>query len=170
MEILKLSTDWARAEVFSAKIVWLFSVMTLLVAFGFWYWGKSAMSKAFVWPMVVTGVFLTIVGAGLFFANKPRILQFQQVYVENPKSFVQQEVQRTGKSQKDLGLVFKVLPILLIVAGLLILFLPAPVWRAIGITLALLVAFLMVVDSNTNARNSLYHEQLKNFRNDYGRK
>ena len=39
MDIIKLSTDWAKAEVFSAKIVWLFSVIELLAAIGFWYWG-----------------------------------------------------------------------------------------------------------------------------------
>lgn len=168
MEILKLSTDWAKAEVFSAKIVWLFSMITLVVAFGFWYWGKTTMSKAFVWPMFVTGIFLAIVGTGLFFANKPRISRFEQAYVESPQDFVAQELQRTSKSQDELGLVFKVLPVLLVISGLLILFLPAPVWRAIGITLALLVTFLMVVDSNTNARNSFYHEQLKTFRDDFG--
>ena len=30
MDIIKLSTDWAKAEVFSARIVWLFSVVELL--------------------------------------------------------------------------------------------------------------------------------------------
>ena len=32
MDIIKISTDWARAEVFSAKIVWLFSAVELLAA------------------------------------------------------------------------------------------------------------------------------------------
>ena len=37
MDIIKISTDWARAEVFSAKIVWMFSVVEVLAAIGFWY-------------------------------------------------------------------------------------------------------------------------------------
>ena len=35
MDILKLSTDWAKAEVFSAKIVLLLSLLIFLAAFGF---------------------------------------------------------------------------------------------------------------------------------------
>lgn len=169
MEILKLSTDWAKAEVFSAKMVWLFSIIVLVSAFGFWYWGKTTMAKSFVWPLVVSGLFLVAVGAGLFFANNPRISQFEQASGSNPASFVRQELQRTNKSQKDLATVFKVLPILLVVSGLMILFLPSPNWRAIGITIGLLTLFLMVVDSNTDARNTIYHEQLKSLNDESGR-
>ena len=58
MDIIKWSTDWARAEVFSAKIVWLFSVIELLTAIGFWYWGRTTMARAFIWPLLVMGLFL----------------------------------------------------------------------------------------------------------------
>ena len=53
MDILKLSTDWAKAEVFSAKISLLLSILFFLAAVGFWQLGKTAMAKAFVWPMLV---------------------------------------------------------------------------------------------------------------------
>lgn len=161
MDLLKLSTDWAKAEVFSAKMVWLFSIIVLMTALGFSYWGKTAMAKAFVWPMLVAGALLIAVGAGLFIANKPRITQFEQAFQYNSTAFAQQELQRTSKSQKDLSTVFKALPALLIIAALVILFLPTPIGRSIGVTLALLTAFLMAVDSNTDARNTAYHEQLK---------
>lgn len=165
MDLLKLSTDWAKAEVFSAKIVWMFSIVVVLVALGFWFLGKTAMAKAFFWPLLVSGLFLISVGAGLFFANKPRITQFEIEHQNNPTEFVQKELLRTEKSQKDLATVFKVLPLLLILSGLLIYFLPSPTWRAISITLGLLVVFLMAVDSNTDARNTAYHEQLKKINN-----
>lgn len=161
MDILKLSTDWAKAEVFSAKIVWIFSIITILVAIGFWYWGKTAMAKAFVWPLLIGGIFLLTVGAGLFFANKPRIVQFEKDYKENAQQFVQKELQRTSKSKSDLETVFKILPLLLVISGLIIYFFPIPTWRAIGITLALLIVFLMAVDSNTGYRNDIYNDQLK---------
>ena len=73
MDILKLSTDWAKAELFSARIVGLFSIIVLLSAAGFAYWGKTTMAKAFVIPVVVSGVLLITVGIGLYAANKPRI-------------------------------------------------------------------------------------------------
>jgi len=160
-DIVKLSTDWAKAEVFSGKIVWLFSLIYIVTAIGFLYLGKTAMAKAFVWPFLAAGIFLITVGAGLFFANKPRIAQFEKEYHQNPEAFVQQEIQRTAESQKQLTLVFRILPVIIIIAAILILGLPeSQNWRAIGITIIATAAFLMIVDSNTDSRNTIYHSQL----------
>jgi hypothetical protein len=48
MDIVELSTDRARAEVVSSKTVLLFSAVQLVTAIGFWYFGRTAMSKAFL--------------------------------------------------------------------------------------------------------------------------
>lgn len=160
MDILKLSTDWAKAEVFSAKMTLLTSLLFFLAAMGFGQLGKTAMAKAFVWPMLVAGVFLVAVAAGLYLANKPRIVQFETAYHSDAKTFIQTEIQRTAKSQNDLTLVFKVLPLIIIAAALLILFVNTPLWRAIGITTLLLMTVLMLIDSNTGARNTGYHQTL----------
>jgi hypothetical protein len=160
-DILKLSTDWAKAEVFSGKMVWLFSAIYIISAIGFWYLGRTAMAKAFVWPFLVAAFFLIAVGAGLFFANQPRITQFEKEYHQNPGNFVRQEVQRTAESKKQLTLVFRILPAIIIIAAIVILGLPGSEnWRAIGITVIVTAAFLMVVDSNTDSRNAIYHSQL----------
>jgi Flp pilus assembly protein TadB len=153
MDIIKLSTDWARAEVFSSKIVLLFSVVQILTAIGFWYFGRTAMAKAFFWPMLVCGVFLVAVGAGLYLANNPRIKKFETEGRENPSVFMETEFQRTTKSQGELSLVFKILPSIIIVAAILVMLLGHPHWRAISVTIIATAAFLMVVDSNTEARN-----------------
>jgi hypothetical protein len=57
MDIIKLSTDWARAEVFLAKIVWLSSVVEMTAAIGFWYWGQNGHGKS---------LYLAIVGSRSF--------------------------------------------------------------------------------------------------------
>jgi ABC-2 type transport system permease protein len=165
MDIVKMSTDWAKAEVFSGKIVWLFSVVYIVTAIGFWYFGRTTMAKAFVLPFLIAGVFLVAIGAGLFFTNKPRIERFQKEYHQNPNAFVHQEIQRTAESKKQLTLVFRILPVIIIVAALIILLLPdSTYWRAIGITIIATAAFLMVVDSNTDSRNSIYHSQLSSLK------
>lgn len=160
MEIIKLSTDWARAEVFSAKMVGLLSLMVFLVALGFWQLSKTPMAKSFVWPLLVTGLLLVTVSAGLYFANKPRIAQFEAAYKNDKAAFIQSEITRTAKSKHDLALVFKILPAIIIVAALLIMFSHAPLWRAIGVTTILLMTLLMLIDSNTDARNTAYHREL----------
>lgn len=166
MDLLKISTDWAKAEIFSAKMVWLFSLILVATALGFWYLGKTTMAKAFVWPILISSLLLILIAGGLFYANKPRVTQFEQAYQSNPASFLQQELIRTAKSNNDFAVVFKVLPALLIVSGLLIFFLPSPRWRSIGITLGFLAIFLMALDSNTAARNEAYREQLKKISNE----
>lgn len=160
MEILKLSIDWAKAEVFSAKISLLLSLPFFLAALGFWQLGKTTMAKAFVWPMLVAGVLIVAVAAGLYFANKPRITQFETAYNTDAKAFVQTETARTAKSQHDLALVFKALPLIIIAAALLIMFVNKPLWRPIGITTIAVMILLMFIDSNTGARNTVYHQQL----------
>jgi hypothetical protein len=160
MDILKLSIDGAKAEVFSAKMVLLLSLLFCLAAIGFSQLGKTAMAKGFVWPLLVACVVFVAVSAGLYFANKPRITQFQTAYNTDPKAFVQMETKRTAKSQNDLALVFKVLPFIIIAAALLIVFVNKPLWRAIGITAIAVMTVLMFIDSNTDARNTAYHQHL----------
>jgi len=160
MDILKVSIDWAKAEVFSAKISLLLSIFFFLTAFGFWQLGKTTMAKAFVWPTLVAAILIVTVSAGLYFTNKPRITAFETDYNADAKAFVETETERTAKSQHDLALVFKVLPLIIIAASLLIMLVNTPLWRAIGITVIALMTILMFIDSNTGARNTAYHQQL----------
>ena len=160
MEIIKLSTDWAKAEVFSAKMVGLLTLVVFLTALGFWQLGKTPMAKSFVWPLLVAGLLLVAVSTGLYLANKPRIAQFETACKNDAAAFIQNEIARTAKSKHDLALVFKVLPSIIIVAALLIMFSQTPLWRAIGVTTILLMTLLMLIDSNTDARNTVYHQKL----------
>jgi ABC-2 type transport system permease protein len=164
MDVLKLSTDWARAEVFSAKIVWIFSAITIIAAIGFWSWGRTAMARAFIWPLLVAGIFMAAVGAGLYFANKPRITRFEVEFRRNPEAFLKGEILRTTESNRQLSLVFKILPAIIIFAAVGILLLPPNIWRAIALTTTITAVFLMIVDSNTEARNNLYNSQLSYFK------
>jgi ABC-2 type transport system permease protein len=160
MDIVKLSTDWARAEIFSAKIVCLFSAIQIIAAIGFWYFGRTAMARAFVWPMLLCGLLLVAVAAGLYFANNPRVEQFEKEGLRDPVAFAKTEIQRTATSQRQLQLVFKILPAIIILAAIMIMLIPTALWRAVAISLISTTAFLMVVDSNTEARNDAYHIQL----------
>ena len=160
MDILKLSTDWAKSEVFSSKIVWLFSLIELSAALGFWFFGRTPMARSFIWPLFTAGLLIAFVGAGLYFANNPRIDRFQQEYRLDPNAFVQSEIQRTAKSKGELALVFRIIPAIIILSAAVILLLPGAVPRAISVAVILNTAFLMVVDSNTEARNNIYHYEI----------
>lgn len=70
MEILKISTDWAKDEVFSSKIFILFGMLFLLAAIGYWQLGKTTTAKAFVLPLFVASLLILAGGVGLFITNK----------------------------------------------------------------------------------------------------
>ncbi len=105
-------------------------------------------------------ILLIAIGTGLYMANKPRIEQFRTAYTNNPQDFVTKEIARTAQSKKELDRVFIILPAIIMVACILIMLFPGVHWRAISVTLILTLVFLMVVDSNTQQRNKIYHEQL----------
>ena len=162
MEILKTATDWAKAEVFSSMFFILFGIMFVLATIGFWQLGKTEVAKAFTFPTLVAGVLLLIIGIGLVYSNKSRMASFPAAYESDASAFVQSEIARTEKTMAEYQtIVFRVIPLIIVAAALLIVFIDKPVWRAIGITTIALMVVIMLVDSNANARIEAYNNQLE---------
>ncbi|OJJ14240.1 hypothetical protein BKI52_44030 [marine bacterium AO1-C] len=170
MDILKTSTEWAKDEVFSSTFFIFFGIMFVSATIGFWQLGKTDLAKAFVFPTLVAGVLLLVLGVGLFFLNKPRITNFATTYKRDAPAFVKSEIVRTKKSMAEYQTaVFKVIPLIIIIAALLIVFIDKPIWRAISITTIALMAVVLLVDTQAHARLEAYHKQLvvaeKNLKN-----
>ena len=161
MEILKLATEWAKAEVFSTRFFILFAILFLGASLGFWQLGKTEIARAYIVPTLVAGILILTVGVGIFFANKSRVSSFEVAYNENPTEFVKSEIARAEKSMGEFRtIVFKVIPIIIAVAALLLIFIDKPIWRAISITTIAMMIAILYVDSNANARIEAYHQQL----------
>jgi len=162
MDILKIATEWAEAEVFSARFFIFFAILFLAASIGFWQIGKSEMAKSYVLPTLIAGLLILAVGVGIFFANKSRITSFAEAFKADPSEFVASEIIRTEKSMGEYRtIVFKVIPLIIVAAALLIVFVDKPLWRAIAITTIALMVVILLVDSNANARIVNYHEQLE---------
>lgn len=161
MEILKTATDWAKAEIFSSMFFILFGVLFVSATIGFWQLGKTEIAKAFVFPTLVAGILLLIIGVGLVFSNKSRITNFPTAYERDASAFVQSEIIRAEKTMAEYQTaVFKVIPLIIVVAALLIVFIDKPIWRAISITTIAMMVVILLIDSNANARIEAYHSQL----------
>ena len=155
MEILKLATEWAKAEIFSARFFIFFAILFLTASIGFWQLGKTEMAKAYIMPTLVAGLLILAVGVGIFFANKSRVTSFAEAYNANPTEFVKSEITRTEKSMGEYRtIVFKIIPFIIVAAALLIVFVDKPLWRAISITTIAMMVVILFVDSNANSRNS----------------
>jgi len=161
MEIIKTATDWAKAEVFSSLFFILFGVLFISATIGFWQIGKTDVAKAYIYPTLVSGILLLMVGVGILYANKVRETSFVSSYQENPTEFIDTELVRTEKIIGEYQTaVFTVIPFIIIAAALIIFFLQTPVWRAIGITTIALMSCVMLIDSNASKRVKDYHEAL----------
>ena len=160
MEILKTATDWAKAEMFSTAFFIIFGFLFVLASIGFWQLGKTDIAKAYVIPMLVAGILVLTIGFGLFFNNKYRVTKFENEYHKDAPAFVQSEIERVDATLKEYKTVFTVIPILIILAALVIIFINTPLWRAIGVTTIAMLVILMLVDGTAWDRIKEYKEKL----------
>ena len=160
METLKLATEWAKAEVFSTRFFIFFAILFLIASIGFWQLGKTELARAYIIPTLVAGILLLIIGSGLLYTNIQRVGQFEKDYNADAPAFYQSEIDRSESTLKEYTVVFKVIPILIIVAALVILFINTPTWRAIGITTIAMLIVILLVDGTAHSRIETYHEQL----------
>jgi len=161
MDILKVATDWAKAEVFSTPFFILFGVVFMLTSLGFWQLGKTDMAKAYIVPALVAGGLLLIIGLGLFFTNKSRLTQFELDYQNDPSAFVATELKRAESTIKEYKtVVFTAVPLIIAACALLLLFMNSPVWRASLITAIAMLVVILLIDGTAQARIDAYHKQL----------
>lgn len=161
MEILKTATDWAKAEIFSSTFFILFGVIFVVATIGFWQLGKTELAKAFVFPTLVAGILLMVIGVGLIFSNKSRLSSFETDYNTDTSAFVQSEVARADKTIAEFQtVVFKVIPIIIVIAALVFIFIDRPIWRAISMATIAMMVIIIMVDTNSNARMKAYKTEM----------
>ncbi len=161
MDILKASTDWAKAELFSTPFFVLFGLGFLAASYGFWQLGKTEMARAYIIPTLVAGALLVIIGLGLFFTNKSRHANFPLEYKKDSAAFITSELQRADATLKEYDtIVFKAIPIILIICSLIILFMNKPIWRASAITAMAMLIVILLIDGTASARVYNYNQQL----------
>lgn len=162
MELLKLATEWAKAEVFSTRFFIAFALLFLIASAGFWQLGKTDIAKAYIIPTLVAGVLLMTIGLGLFYTNKSRVKEFETAYNSDASAFVESEIARAESTLKEYQtIVFKAIPIIIIVAALLIMFINTPTWRAISVTTIATLIVILLVDGTAHARIEAYYKELK---------
>ena len=162
MDILKTATDWAKAELFSTPFFILFGLVFVAASIGFWQLGKTDVARAYIIPTLVAGLLLITIGIGLFYTNKSRISQFETDYYNDASAFVSAEITRAEATLKEYNtIVFKAIPVIIIVAALLIIFINTPMWRAISITTIAMLVVILLVDGTAYARMNAYHKVLE---------
>ncbi len=166
MEIVKTSIEWAKAEVFSSQVTILLGVLIVLGSLGFWHWGKTDVARGFVLPLLSVGVLACVIGISFYVTNSNRIKNFETAYKLDQKEFIESELLRTQKTINEFdGIVFKVIPCLMMFCALLIVFVDKPIWRTWCISILLLFLLIMLIDVNAKARIQHYHQELVHSKN-----
>lgn len=161
MDILKVAQEWAKDEVFSSKFFILFGILFLIGALGFWQLGKSAVAKAFIYPTLVCGTLLLIVGIGLLITNLSRMRNFESAYNANSLSFVESEITRAEKSIGEYNLVvFKIIPAIIVILAVSLIFIKSPIWKVISITTMAMLIVILIIDTNASERIKQYKHVL----------
>ncbi len=161
MDILKTAIVWAKAEVFSAQFFIFFGVLFLIGSAGFWQMGKTELAKAYIIPMLVVGILTSTIGIGLFIANKSRVSSFVTDYNKDAAAFVKAEIIRTESTINSFqNTVYKAIPIIIIIAALLFIFMDKPTWKASSVCVIAMMIVIMMIDTNSYTRYVDYHEQL----------
>lgn len=113
--------------------------------------------------MLVAGVLLLTIGVGLFYTNKSRIIEFENAYKADSSAFIAAELARCESTLKEYQtIVFKVIPLIIAVAALLIVFVNTPTWRAISITTIAMMIVILLIDGTAHARIQGYNQHLLN--------
>lgn len=161
MNILKIATDWAKAELVSTPFFVVFGIFFMAASIGFWQWGKTDFARAYIIPTLVAGALLTIIGLGLFFTNKARITQFEVDYNANAAAFVKAEITRAENTLKEYNtVVFTAIPLIIVVCALVILLVKSNIWRASMITTIGMLIIILFIDGIAYARINNYHKEL----------
>ncbi len=160
IDILKTATDWAKAEVFSSAFFILFGVVFFIASIGFWQLGKTDLAKAYVIPTFVAGLLTLIIGLGLVYTNKSRVSSFAVAHSQSALAFVESETTRVDKTLSEYKIVFKIVPLIIVLAALLVAFSDTPNLRAIGITTIATMVVILMIDGTAHARIDAYQGQL----------
>ncbi|MFR9543640.1 MAG: hypothetical protein SNH27_16530 [Rikenellaceae bacterium] len=166
MDILGIATQWAKDEIFSSKLFIVVGVLFVIISIGFWQLGKTEIARAYIVPFAICGGLLLIIGGGLTYNNYSRLKAFPMAYSENCTEFIETEIERTESTITSTeSTIFRWIPILIVVAALLIIFVDKPTWRAASITAIAFLITLLVVDSNSHSRIVGYDKALKEVQN-----
>lgn len=161
MDILKAATDWAKAELFSTPFFVLFGIAFMIASFCFWQLGKTEIARAYVIPTLVAGTLLVIIGLGLFFNNKSRLVNFPIAYEKDAAAFVASELVRAEATLKEYkNVVFTAIPIIIIICCLIILLVDKPIWRTSAITAIAMLVVILLIDGTAHNRIYDYNQKL----------
>lgn len=160
MELIQHTMHWIKGELFEAKLIVVFAILTILAGFLFWKIGTTPNAKALFIPLLVVGAIYASIGGGMLYSNPKRMVELPQSYQQNKVEFVKSEKQRVDDFQYGYK-VSKIVATVFFLATLLIFWITKnPTWMGIGIALTYFALAGLVVDYFSQERADIYYKAI----------
>lgn len=160
MELIQHTMHWIKGELFEAKLIVVFAILTIVVAFLFWKIGTTPNAKALFIPLLVVGAIYASIGGGMLYSNPKRMVELPQSYQQNKVEFVKSEKQHVDDFQYGYK-VSKIVATVFFLATLLIFWITKnPTWMGIGIALTYFALAGLVVDYFSQERADIYYKAI----------
>lgn len=160
MDFIQYTLNWCKGEIFEGKLLALYGVAIICIAFLFWKFGSTLFAKKMFIPMLIIGLLCALIGGSLVVNNNKRIVDYQKSYQENPAQFVKDEKVRTEAFIKWYPYTRYIMAAIIIVGLICHLFWNAPWPRTIGLGLILLAFSVLFLDHFSEERAEAYHEKI----------
>lgn len=160
MNLIDYTTNWIKGELFEAKLIVAFGIITITAGFLFWKIGTTPNAKALFIPLLVVGAIYAAIGGGMLYSNPKRMIELPQKYEQNKVEFAKSEKKRVDDFQYG----YKVSKIVATIffALTLIVFCTTkdPTWMGIGIALTYFALAGLVVDYFSQERADVYYAEI----------
>jgi membrane glycosyltransferase len=160
MDFVQHAINWCKGEIFEARLILLFGLLTMVCAFLFWRLGTTPNAKAMLFPFLVLGLMFSIMGGGMLNSNPKRTRDFQAAWEENPRAFAESEKERADEFISWYPITRYIAAGIGILGVVLFLLWDTPMGRAIGMALILATLATFVVDHFSEERADTYYEKI----------
>ena len=160
MEFIEHTLNWIKGEIFEARIIVLFGVLTIICALLFWKVGTTPSARAMLFPLLTVGIMFAAIGGGMMYTNPKRAVEFTKAFKTDPGQLIQSEKERVETFMAWYPITRYIFAGLAFLGIILFLFWATPIGRAIGISLILMGLATFVIDHFSEERAEVYHQKI----------
>ena len=163
MEFIDHTINWTKGEILEATIMGIVGLLILIAGVLFWKYGNTPYAKAMIWPILITGLLLAVMGIYGVIYNKNRIKVYQQKWEQNPTEFVQSEKARVENFDNIFKYSYPAMVTMVVAGAILFFVFKNPNAKAICLALMLLGLAGYFIDHFAAERGEIYYKEIIKF-------
>lgn len=162
--MIQNTLTWYNGEIFEAKFILGFGIITIVVGLLFYFYGNVPTAKALLIPLIVIGSIFTAIGTNMNLSNQKKISEVVATYTKDNVAFIDAEKKRVEDFQYLYSMSIGISLVCFAVALGLLYFVKNTQWQAIAISLILFGSAFAIIDYFSKERATIYYEKLINFK------